>query len=136
MKLQAQVCNLDLARKLKKLGVKQEGLFYWVRKWDGETGAWDVFNKDDIALDVVDDHASAFTVAELGEMLPIRINAKVKHHGISSELLQIQKGHFGDTPEVQWQVIYYDVQFKNAPTEADARARMLIYLLEKKLVAF
>jgi hypothetical protein len=29
MELEKQVCNLELAQKLKKLGVKQESLFYW-----------------------------------------------------------------------------------------------------------
>ena len=29
---------------------------------------------------------------------------------------------------------YYDVNFINADTEADARAKMLIYLLKNKLV--
>ena len=29
MKLEQQVCNLELARKLKSLGVKQESAFYW-----------------------------------------------------------------------------------------------------------
>ena len=30
MKLEQQVCNLELAKKLKELGVKQESLWYWV----------------------------------------------------------------------------------------------------------
>jgi len=30
MKLKDQICSLELARELKKLGVKQESLFYWV----------------------------------------------------------------------------------------------------------
>lgn len=81
MKLEQQVCSLELAKKLKELGVKQESAFVWsvpnpekgrnereklvlgkycevmlchkARDW-GE--AFDVY--------------SAFTVAELGEMLP------------------------------------------------------------------
>ena len=30
--------------------------------------------------------------------------------------------------------MYYDVKFINADSEADARAKMLIYLLENKLI--
>ena len=29
MKLEDQVCSLELAKKLKELGVKQDSLFYW-----------------------------------------------------------------------------------------------------------
>jgi hypothetical protein len=35
---------------------------------------------------------------------------------------------------MQWQIMYYDVKFINADSEADARAKMLIYLLENKLI--
>jgi hypothetical protein len=103
-----------------------------VRKWDGETGAWDMFYHNDISLDVVEEYVSAFTVAELGQMLPEKINA-AKNKGISSDLLAIQKGNFGK--KMEWQVMYYDVHFENAPTEADARAKMLIYLLKHNLLS-
>ena len=34
MKLQNQVCSLELSKKLKELGVKQESLWYWIRDDD------------------------------------------------------------------------------------------------------
>jgi len=136
MKVEKQVCSLELAKRLSKLRVKQESAFWyeqikiagknqWRQEW---TLAFNGFSKPYDAKHIV----SAFTVAELGEMLPIQIDAKPKHRQISSELLAIQKGHF--TESVQWQVMYYDVHFENADTEADARAKMLIYLLEHNLV--
>jgi len=69
---------------------------------------------------------AAFTAPDLGEMLPIEIDAKVEHQGISSELLGIQKSHFGGKDEISWQVMYYEVNFEKARTEADARAKMPI----------
>ena len=81
-------------------------------------------------------YAAAFTVAALGEMLPIVVEAGKAGTGISRELLSIQKGHFGNVGDerLQWQIMYYDVKFINADSEADARANMLIYLLEHKLI--
>lgn len=65
--------------------------------------------------------ASAFTVAELGEMLP----KGAKSMKSSSE----------DTSE-GW-FIYFAGQDRifHAPTEADVRAKMLIYLLENNFIS-
>lgn len=130
MKLEQQVCSLELAKKLKGLGVKQESLFYyyvWLDKMGAERmqGIYQGVFADNITGR---DYAfySAFTVAELGEMLPEHIFKKGR--------LYIIKTHEG---EEFWQ-IYYRNQFgisiiESAATEADARAKMLIYLIENKL---
>src|ERR1700704_1122897 len=75
MKLENQVCSLDLARRLKELGVKQESLFYWW-KYTGKPEQWMVntinklFREPGIGYTM---HwtmeFSAFTVAELGEIM-------------------------------------------------------------------
>lgn len=74
MELEKQVCSRELAKRLKELGFKQESLFYWAQgltiypnapfansKWrnGGKTPLYGY---------------SAFTVAELGEILPLEIN--------------------------------------------------------------
>jgi hypothetical protein len=139
MELEQQVCSLELAKRLKQLGVKQECLFYWDENWDSDvpggkhwwslTRSWE--RKDG------NFQYSAFTVAELGEMLP----KDVWFQGIRFE-------RAFDTFQNDWVVGYYyngltpSVIDKNyqietkcaAPTEADARAKMLIYLLENKLL--
>ena len=69
MKLEEQVTSLELSKKLKELGVKQESLWSWVKdlRIDGTISAkvdfgleckiyYDTFNKENY---------SAFTVAEL-----------------------------------------------------------------------
>src|SRR5258707_584697 len=65
MNLEQQVCGLDLAKRLKELGVKQESYFAWcdcdvhgeyqIVGFGAADGEWRI---------------SAFSAAELGEMLP------------------------------------------------------------------
>lgn len=125
MKLEDQVCSLDLAKRLKELGVKQEGLWRWVLIQGEE------FVDLSPDFEAEDGYAAAFTVAELGEMLPERY-------------LHIRKVPPGEK-DFQWVLYetYYedgipDVEMwghdETAMTEADARAKMLVYLIEKGLV--
>src|SRR5215470_19529204 len=63
MPLEQQVCSYELAKRLAELGVRQESVFWWVNKKVTYTGgrASHAPRHGEIA---------AFTVAELGEMLP------------------------------------------------------------------
>ncbi len=122
MKLEQQVVSLDIAKRLKELGVKQESLFY--HDTTLEKIAW----SRDIALapvDFGDRYISAFTVAELGEMLP----RYVVKGGYTNELKVIRSS--------VWRFYYGEEIFftaGNDDTEADARGKMLVYLLENKLI--
>lgn len=136
MNLEKQVCSLDLARKLKELGVKQESLF-----------AYATYNDDDVPIVELirlpgtysATFHSAFTVAELGEMLP--------------GLLECSSPKFVSEGKRQWElfcgkdespfVAYFNAGLgpmgnhgfiEYADTEADARAAMMCYLLEQKLI--
>ncbi len=64
MNLEQQVVNLELARRLKALNVKQESLFNWL---EGIIVYGHCGHKGN-------DYVSAFTVAELGEMLPSTVS--------------------------------------------------------------
>ena len=117
MELKDQVCSLESARKLKELGVKQESLFYWheTARLDGINN----FNQSKINSKYC---YSAFTVAELGDMLPEMVD--------NLQILTWKK---------TWreQMTYFCEHRDNvfsAETEAEARAKMLIYLLENKLI--
>jgi hypothetical protein len=71
MKLEDQVVSLELAKKLKEPGVKQESAFWWNLRFN--SGEWhldsyQIFTKSNASP--CDDSISAFTVAELGEILP------------------------------------------------------------------
>lgn len=126
MKLEQQVVSLELAKKLKELGVKQESYFHW-RELEDAT-----FLVSDCDCSSPDgDDIAAFTVAELGEMLPsIIIDFELKYR------LKIEKTDI-------WEIIYEEVTNENEKgfllvaddqTEADARAKMLIYLIENNLI--
>lgn len=112
MKLENQVCLLDLAKKLKELGVKQESLFWW-QGYLHSMNRVELVNTEN--LDTGYDHYSAFTVAELGEMLPIGVSSRKSYTG----------GDF---------MVKYKTVYKRADTEVNARAKILIYLLENKLI--
>lgn len=139
MDLEKQICGIELAKKLRELGVKQESIFWhWATdvEEDGLTW-WTVSEKEPRRGKKVRElstprhyrgKVSAFTIAELGEMLPGAFQSgKRPYEGASP------KEHLYEC----WP--YEPVHGKNIPTqtaltEADARAKMLIYLIENKLV--
>lgn len=129
MQLEKQVCSLDLAKRLKELGVKQESLFYRVKSNIAEGWFYHMWNSP---MNDVEEKVSAFTVAELGEMLPMEIWSEhrdtdylwcwksLKHYSCGYGIL--------DDNNIDYMTIC------DAETEADARAKMLIYLVENKLI--
>lgn len=118
MKLKHQVTSLKLSKKLKELGVKQESLFEWVNT---NLGKWKILGHWEMFPDV---KVSAFTCSELGEMLP---------GGTSS-----YKFYYSEADRWDWACIprgKFDrktAQYEGS--EANARAKMLIYLIEDKLL--
>jgi len=129
MKLEDQVVSLELAKKLKELGVKQESLFYWNTRH-----IWVSYYKHikKAPVDFGDEIISAYTVAELGEMLPSDVT--VIETDEKCHFLAIETTGYGKLKK--WYLSYGDRQYleHEADTEADARASMLIYLLENKLI--
>ncbi len=120
--LQQQVCSLELARKLKELGVKQESLFYWQQHYQEMKGDVSASSFKITQTKTESEKGmrcfSAFTVAELGEMLP-------------------QYSSFTKVEDFLWEgyeQINGNIEEYSGTTEADARAKMLIYLLENKLI--
>jgi methylaspartate ammonia-lyase len=134
MKLEQQVCSVGLATRLHELEVRVPSLFFY--EWTGATEVemW-VSGEPEYCLDNV----NAYTVAELGDMLPKQFDYDVSQHGTRSVSLSSGKTIINDG----WYVMYNDphpankvpVYSQHADTEADARAKMLIYLLENKLIA-
>ncbi len=114
MKLEQQVVSLELAKKLKELGMKQDSHFWWHPDFTLVDIGYDSTNKDRI---------SAFTVAELGEMLPDYLEPGSYFN------FSFDKGGR------KYDIAYVNTEHAiRGDTEADARAKMLIYLLENKLI--
>jgi len=123
MKLESQVVSLDLAKRLKELGVKQESVFQWVLL-GGHNPPVVRYEYGSAYHALVE--ASAFTVAELGEILPLDVYTVKDKKGFycwSDREWTNEEGLFDD-----------HLDPIHADTEADARAKILIYLLENKLV--
>lgn len=125
MNLQDQVCSLELAERLKELGIKQESLFVW-EYFDDKCYAVR-FMPYAVIPSVLNEVQlfSAFTVAELGEMLPV--------FSSGYNQLVIEKSHM-----LGWFVKYECSRtFEHSTFNdnlADALAEMLIHLIENKLI--
>lgn len=135
MNLEDQVCSLGLAKRLKELSVKQQSLFWWLEGHN--TDEYFLYPNDPFfphegwqepQEDKRGGGYSAFTVAELGDIY--------KH---------LSRGDFNYISqyipeEKRWMAwesedgIYENGDFIYADSEANARAKMLIYLIENKLV--
>lgn len=140
MKLEQQVASLELAKKLKHLGVEQKSLFWWFRV---HSDIWKLGTMAEMMNTAVDvgqsttpqfDDCGAFTVAELGELLPA-----FNPDASPFQQLHIRKNRNANGSE--WSVVYCNQRLGTfsqfvffADTEADARAKMLIYLIENGFI--
>src|ERR1043165_9829731 len=132
MKLEDQVCSLDLAKKLKELGVEQESYFYfWRDAVAAHAGLPESFYLSHDGENPPDYPAfSAFTVAELGEMLPNYSSTRRPRCRLKKHDPEV----FGNFHHHSWECAVNTLDKQYAHTEADARAKMLIYLIENGLI--
>lgn len=144
--MEKYVCSLELAKKLKELGVKQESEFYWwFRKIEGDNYVCELWSNHAVKVQVeawnsmnfqfpdskINDHYSAFTVGELGEMLPA--NIWLDNDWRYLNFIKNKREDLGRNPK--WCYRYGKKKIiRFADTEANCRAKMLIYLIENKLI--
>lgn len=135
MDLKNQLTNLEISKKLKELNCKQDSLFYWTKKINFDWAiAYKYWRPHANELVYMDEHSEmcpkekltrcipAYTVAELEDLLPEGV-----HITIYDNLIRVGAGHiFSGT-----KVYGYDFEDKNG---ANARGKMLIYLLENNLI--
>lgn len=106
--LEKQVSTLESSKILNELGVPQRSLFYWT-----------IGDNYFIAQSRLNGLGySAFTVAELGELLP------PQYYGSKSFT----------TPHIHYSYYKNELMPFTLGTEAEARAKMLIYLIKNKLM--
>jgi hypothetical protein len=114
--IEKQVASLELCKKLKEIGVDQDGYFCWFKQ-KHHTIVWQLSEFWMIENEEKFDIISAFTVPELGELLGNNVASGKDFGG----------GLFcGCVKTDDWIVFDGD-------TEANARAKMLIYILENNL---
>lgn len=125
MKLENQVTNLEISKRLRELDVKQESLFYW---YDVGNDVYYLGSSEDAANNAKDypnstaigygqRTLSAFTCDEMSDAL----FSQPKYIGISLE------------DGAKWRVQYDIQKWVTADTLADAMGKMLIYLIENGL---
>ena len=150
MKLKDQVASLESSKRLKELDVKQESLFWWKfctqkeprSKWvdADKDGAWkpelltyapEEGQSKDAYLHTKWWRASAFTVAELGEMLPFRLRRTDDDYWLWQTKLKHGGTEIRYSDAFHQKIPFNQIQDDN---EAEARAKMLIYLKENKLI--
>lgn len=135
MKKEEQVCTLDQGKKLEELGVKADAIFFWYRGFSNVNGpAGTLVTKEWCDERCVQNAIyPAYTVAELGEMLP---------HTLFGEKMLIVSAPSEET-EYLWCAMYVDVtealsevkeHWADGDTMAEALAQLLIYLLTNKLI--
>ena len=131
LSLERQVCSRELAKRLEELGATQESLFWWVESRLIYTGG--LTSQAQLKGGI-----SAFTVAELGEMLPDEINIPSKNGKPRSYNHWLRFGRYRVSVNRFWCAYPGGNARTNleerADTEADARAKVLIYLLENNLL--
>lgn len=138
MNLESQVTSLELSRKLHDVGVKQESIFCYQPIINNIPTVWPrKFDLNELRKPSKDERIAAFSVAELGEMLPERfdvyINNYIKFQKIRCEITS--KYHYLcsyiENCGYNSDVVHYDCSDE---IEANARAKMLIYLIEQGLI--
>lgn len=127
MKLEQQVTNLELSKRLKELKVPQVSHFFHYAVYDKKIGDIQTYRYKVAPWNASGNNEySAFTVAELGEMLPEECATyKYEEPGYKKWMAKLYvKGDWSKY-----------INLIPAETEANARAKMIIYLLENKLIA-
>lgn len=149
MKIENQVCTLEQAKRLKELGIRQKSIFYYHDKikriderikpnWgNSEFAGVQICNQKSLTQ-------SAYTVAELGVMLPDEIPHRHTEHSdyyyMQSFSDVLSEGDAGKSVCMWYEDNDLDAELEVlnnyyicGKTEAEARAAMLIYMLENNL---
>jgi len=128
------VTSLKLSQILEKLGIKQNSVFMWVKyEFWKEPKLWHNDMASDLKITCFSGKReycySAFLSGELGEILP---------KGIVTQIKDVKERDGKEIKDV-WVSLYITdegrkASFEYAKAEAEARGKMLVYLVENKLI--
>lgn len=111
MTIENHLTNFELSKRLKELKVPQKSFYCWQPVEDSTPKIWPrVFDLDEFRKGLEDERPAAFLASELGN------------------ILQWEKLHIFGTPDELLQYI------DGKTNEVNARAKMLIYLIENKII--
>jgi hypothetical protein len=146
MNLSEQVCSLELSKKLKELGVKQDSLFYYASYsiHENELASNELIffidNKRNVISSgfswfcddesPIDQKYSAFTASELLELLPTEIS----YQQISHYLSIISRGNYYNVHYRQFANDQFIPVSLSDETLTNTLAQTLIFLIEKGLI--
>lgn len=128
MKIEQQCITLEQAKKLKELGITSPSIMKWYNSSVGVVLLHNVHGEQ-----YLENEWYAFTVAELGVMLPDYFKENDQQFPF--------KEYYSHTNKNMWKFNNFFTGYNSskivvdASTEAEARAVMLIYLLENKHIA-
>lgn len=157
MKLSEQVCSLELAKKLKELGFEQKSIFQWKQGiGDARLILSDKVRDELFSPSLFDGlmetaecktYCSAYTVSELGEMLMLHKERNEENNIISiifenSQCLDKDcdcggTENFTAVMMIKGERKHVEMDYPSpiyTPSEANVRAKMLIYLKENNLL--
>ena len=112
-----------------ELGVNAPSLFEWVEQFNGKQDRLrETVYRGAKACDYI---IHTYTVAELGAMLPANIEYEFNQCYVSSNKSCAGDSYYCNICIIGGSTLMYDLE---RPTEAAARAAMLIHLLEQNLI--
>lgn len=135
MKQEDQVISIEIAKKLKELGVTQDSLYYWNEQSfydpkDGDYTAWVLVHLGEEIVEDDEEIYSAFTVAELGRLIPYRIGERFNDFTLRTQnergvyLLSYEKPVFNTEKGNGVEHLHSET----GDTEAEVRGKMLIWI--------
>ena len=145
--MENHVIDIELSKKLKELGVKQDSEFYWM-KFKKDIPLYDRNGRDEDVISMLPitkdriAECSAFMVTELIEMLPLNASMKeisqateipISPEQDSSHLLKINFQSNINNDKRTYLVFVGGWKYFESNTLIDALAKALIYLIENNI---
>ena len=122
--IEKQVSSLELSKKLNALGVTEKSYWCWKKMKSNKArddyflSSWDMEKRD----------LHAYTVAELGLLLPQYVESyRIATDQFASKFYELKEDKKGNP-------IHGEPIIETSNTEADARAKLLIWLIENKML--